>query len=168
MSIWCFGEARVQSCSLTLPFVILEIIAILEMLTAGGAYMAVFAMCAEQIASTESTRNRRHEGLRQAASTRYNTGMDQLLKDKREEIRQVAASHGATDIRLFGSRARGEAGEANDVDLLVKLAPGRTLLDLVAIKQDLEDLLGCSVDVVTEESISPYIRSQVLKDAVAL
>src|SRR5208283_3793334 len=79
---------------------------------------------------------------------------DQLLQDKRQEILNVTASHGATDVRLFGSRARGEAGGASDVDLLVRLAPGRTLLDLVAIKQDLEDLLGCPVDVVTEEAIS--------------
>jgi len=94
--------------------------------------------------------------------------MDQLLHDRREEIRKVAASHGATELRLFGSRARDEAGAASDVDLLVKLAPERTLLDLVAIKQDLEDLLGCSVDVVTEEAISPYIRPQVLKEVVTL
>ncbi len=94
--------------------------------------------------------------------------MDQFLHDRREEILKVAASHGATDVRLFGSRARGDAGGASDVDLLVKLAPGRTLLDLVAIKQDLEDLLGCSVDVVTEEAISPYIRPQVMKEVITL
>jgi uncharacterized protein len=90
--------------------------------------------------------------------------MDELLRHKREEICRIAASHGATDIRLFGSQARGEAGTASDLDFLVKLAPGRTLLDLVAIKQDLEDLLCRPVDVVTEESLSPYIRPQVLKE----
>jgi predicted nucleotidyltransferase len=94
--------------------------------------------------------------------------MDQLLLSRREEIRNIAARHGATDLRLFGSRSRGEARAASDVDLLVKLAPGRTLLDLVAIKQDLEDLLGCSVDVVTEEAISPYLRQHVLRQAVTL
>lgn len=94
--------------------------------------------------------------------------MDQLLRDRREEISKIAASHGATDVRIFGSRARGEAGTSSDVDLFVKLSPSRTLLDLVAIKQDLEDLLGCPVDVVTEESISPYIRSQVLKELATL
>ncbi len=94
--------------------------------------------------------------------------MDQLLRDRREEILRVAASHGATDIRLFGSRARGDAGASSDVDLLVKLAPDGTLLDLVAIKQDLEDLLNCPVDVVTEEAISPYIRPQILKAVVTL
>jgi hypothetical protein len=94
--------------------------------------------------------------------------MDQLLHDRREEVLKVAASHGATEVRLFGSRARGKGGGASDLDLLVKLALGRTLLDLVAIKQDLEDLLGCSVDVVTEEAISPYIRPQVLKEVITL
>ncbi len=94
--------------------------------------------------------------------------MDQLLRDRREEIRKVAADHGATNVQVFGSRARGEAGASSDVDLLVKLSPGRTLLDLVAIKQDLEDLLGCSVEAVTEEAISPYIRPQVLKEVVTL
>ena len=56
----------------------------------------------------------------------------------------------------------------SDLDLLVKLEAGRSLLDLIAIKQDLEDLLGCQVDVVTEAAISPYIREKVLKEAVAL
>ena len=91
-----------------------------------------------------------------------------VLKNKREEILQIAAAHGARNIRVFGSVSRREAGTQSDVDILVKLEPGRSLLDIVAIKQDLEDLLGCEVDVVTEESISPYIREQVLKEAVSL
>jgi len=52
-------------------------------------------------------------------------------------------------VRVFGSLARGEAGPDSDIDILVKRDPGRSLLDIVAIKQDLEDLLGCEVDVVT-------------------
>ena len=83
-------------------------------------------------------------------------------------IREVAARHGATHIRIFGSFARGEQRRGSDLDLLVKLEQGRSLLDLVAIKQDLEDLLGEAVDVSTESSISPYIRDAVLKEAVAL
>ena len=71
-------------------------------------------------------------------------------------------------MRVFGSRARGEARPDSDLDVLVTLTPGHSLLDLVAIKQDLEDLLGCAVDVVTEASISPYIRDNVLKEAVPL
>ncbi|HEY7388373.1 MAG TPA: nucleotidyltransferase family protein [Bryobacteraceae bacterium] len=69
---------------------------------------------------------------------------------------------------MFGSFARGEDNPASDLDLLIDLEPGRSLLDIVAIKQDLEDLLGISVDVVTERSISPYIRDAVLREAVAI
>lgn len=94
--------------------------------------------------------------------------MNKPLRAEREQIRKVAASHGATEIHLFGSQARDDAQAGSDLDLLVKLAPGRSLLDLVAIKQDLEDLLGCPVDVVTEEALSPYIRPQVMKEAIAL
>ena len=91
-----------------------------------------------------------------------------VLKNKREEILRIAASHGARNIRLFGSVSRGEAGRKSDVDILVRLELGRSLLDIIAIKQDLEDLIGCEVDVVTENAISPYIREQVLKEAVSL
>jgi len=94
--------------------------------------------------------------------------IDHILKDRRETILQVAASHGARDVRVFGSRVRGTARPDSDVDILVRLDAGRSLLDLIAIKQDLEDLLGCKVDVVTEAAISPYIREQVLNEAVAL
>jgi predicted nucleotidyltransferase len=80
----------------------------------------------------------------------------------------VAARYGARDVRIFGSLARGEARPDSDVDLLVSLEPSRSLLDLIALKQDLEDLLGCRVDVVTEAAVSPYLRERVLKDAVAL
>jgi len=92
----------------------------------------------------------------------------EIIADKREEILQIAASHGARDVRLFGSAARGELAPGSDVDVLVTLEPERTLLDLVAIKQDLEDLLGCNVDVVTEAAISPYIREQILEEARSL
>jgi uncharacterized protein len=95
-------------------------------------------------------------------------GLDRLLQGKRDEILRIAASHGARDVRVFGSSARGEAGPESDIDILAKLGPGRSLLDIVAIKQDLEDLIGCKVDVVTEAAISPYIREEVLREAVRL
>ena len=95
-------------------------------------------------------------------------GIGEILRDRREEVLQIATSHGARNVQVFGSLARGEARPDSDVDLLVKLDPGRSLLDLVAIKQDLEDLLGCQVDVVTEAALSPYIREEVLKEAVSL
>ncbi len=78
------------------------------------------------------------------------------------------AAHGAQNVRVFGSVSRGEASSESDVDFLVKLESGRSLLDLIAIKQELEDVLGCEVDVVTEDAVSPYIREQVLKEAVSL
>jgi uncharacterized protein len=93
---------------------------------------------------------------------------DAILQDRRIDILQIAARHGARTVRIFGSVARGEAGPDSDVDVLVNLNPGRSLLDIVAIKQDLEDLLGRKVDVVTEAAISPYIREQVLKEAIDL
>lgn len=95
--------------------------------------------------------------------------ISEALREKRDEILRIAASHGAISVRIFGSLARGEAGPESDIDiLLVDLEPGRSLLDVVAIKQDLEDLLSCEVDVVTETAISPYMREQVLKEAVCL
>ncbi len=93
---------------------------------------------------------------------------DSSLRTRRDEILRIAAKYGAHDVRVFGSRARGEGRPDSDLDLLIRLEPGRTLLDIVAIKQDLEDLLGCKVDVVTEQAISHYIRDQVLNEAVAL
>ena len=94
--------------------------------------------------------------------------MDKILQGKRDEILRIAASHGAGDVRIFGSLARGAVGPESDIDILVKLDPGRSLLDIVAIKQDLEDLLACEVDVVTAAAISPYIREKVLREAVSL
>ncbi|MEP7352385.1 MAG: nucleotidyltransferase domain-containing protein [Acidobacteriota bacterium] len=83
-------------------------------------------------------------------------------------VREIAARHGALHLRLFGSIARGEDRPDSDLDLLVDLEPGRSLLDLIAIKQDLEDLLHRPVDVVTEASLSPYMREAVLKEALTL
>lgn len=91
-----------------------------------------------------------------------------MLKDKRDEILWIAARHGAREIQVFGSLARGQAKPGSDVDLLVTLDERASLLDIVAIKQDLEDLLGCKVDVVTEDAISPYLRERVLQEAVPL
>jgi predicted nucleotidyltransferase len=94
--------------------------------------------------------------------------IDNILKDRRETILRVAASHGARDVRVFGSRARGAARSDSDVDILVKLETDRSLLNLIAMKQDVEDLLGCKVDVVTEAALSLYNREQVLNEAIAL
>jgi len=91
-----------------------------------------------------------------------------LLKEKRAEILKTAAEHGAYNIRVFGSVARGEADEASDLDFLVDMEPGRSLLDLGGLLMDLQELLDCPVDVVTEKGLRRRIRDQVLKEAVAL
>jgi predicted nucleotidyltransferase len=92
----------------------------------------------------------------------------ELLKDKREAILQIAAKHGARNVRVFGSVARGEADEQSDIDFLVDMEPGRSLLDLGGLLVDLQDLLGQNVDVVTERGLKPRIRDRVLHEAVAL
>jgi predicted nucleotidyltransferase len=90
------------------------------------------------------------------------------VKQKRAEILRIATKHGASNVRIFGSVARGEARFDSDVDVLVDLEPGRSLLDHVALQLELEELLGCRVDVVTERGLKPGIRERVLQDAVAL
>lgn len=94
--------------------------------------------------------------------------ISKALSNNRDDILRISAAHGASNLRVFGSVSRGEASSKSDIDLLINLEPGRTLLDVIAIKQDLEDLLGCKVDVVTEDAVSPYIRGQILKDAISL
>jgi predicted nucleotidyltransferase len=95
-------------------------------------------------------------------------GIDDLLKDKRDEILRIAAEHGASNVRVFGSVARGEAGPDSDVDLLVEFKLGRGPWyggDLII---DLEDLLDRRVDVATVEELHWYIRDRVLQEAVPL
>lgn len=89
----------------------------------------------------------------------------ELLQEKRDDILQAAAERGAYNVRVFGSVARGEAGSESDLDLLVDLEPNRSLFDLGGLLADLEDLLGCRVDVVTEKGLHWYIRDRVLSEA---
>jgi predicted nucleotidyltransferase len=89
-----------------------------------------------------------------------------LLKEKREDILRVAAKYGAHHVRLFGSVARGEADELSDIDFLVDMEPGRSLLDLGGLQVELEALLGCRVDVVTEKGLKMRIKGRVLAEAV--
>ena len=90
------------------------------------------------------------------------------LESNREAILAIADRHGARDVRLFGSVVRREESSDSDVDLLVALDRRRSLLDHIALQQDLEDLLGCKVDVVTERSLHPGLRSRVLSEAVPI
>lgn len=95
-------------------------------------------------------------------------GNNILSAAQREVILEVAASHGAVNVRLFGSRTRENTRRESDIDLLVDMQPGQSLLDLIAIEQDLKDRLDVRVDVLTEAGLSPYIREQVLHEAVPL
>jgi hypothetical protein len=94
--------------------------------------------------------------------------LDPRIRARRGEILALAARHGASRVRIFGSTARGEAGSGSDIDLLVAMDPRRSLVDHIALAQDLEDLLGRRIDLVTEAALSPLIRERVLAQAVDL
>lgn len=88
-----------------------------------------------------------------------------LIEEYADDIRDIARAHGAKRLRIFGSQLSGKATGTSDLDLLVEFDLGRDLLDLVGLKQDLEALLGCKVDVVTEGSLSPYLRDRILEES---
>ena len=90
------------------------------------------------------------------------------LEEERTQILDVAKRYGARNVRMIGSVARGEAGAASDLDLLVDLERGRSLLDHAALMIELEELLGCKVDVATEQGLRPRVRERILREAVAL
>jgi uncharacterized protein len=92
----------------------------------------------------------------------------EILGAKREEILQIAAKYGAYNIRIFGSVARREADINSDVDFLVEMEPGRSLFDLGGLLMELQEILGCQVDVVTEKGLRSRIRERVLSEAVPL
>ena len=92
--------------------------------------------------------------------------LGELLKKNREEILRIAARHGARNVRVFGSVARGETDEASDLDFLVEMEPGRSLFDLGGLQAELEAFLGCPVDVVTEKGLKARIRERVFSEAV--
>ena len=94
--------------------------------------------------------------------------MDGLLQQRRDAILELAREHEVTHVRVFGSMARSDAGAESDVDLLVDLEQGRTLLDLGALLMDLQDLLHRKVDVLTEAALHPRIRERVLREAIPL
>ncbi|MFZ0961501.1 MAG: nucleotidyltransferase family protein [Terriglobia bacterium] len=94
--------------------------------------------------------------------------INQLLEEKREEIRRIAALHGATNLRVFGSVARGEAGQDSDLDLLVDTGPETSSCFPAGLVLDLEEILGCKVEVVTEKGLNPYLKERVLQEALPL
>ena len=90
------------------------------------------------------------------------------IRQKRDAILEIARRHGAFDVRIFGSVARNEATEGSDLDLIVRFAPHRSLLDHAGLIGDLEDLLGVKVDVIDADGMRPRFRAVVEKEAVPL
>ena len=91
-----------------------------------------------------------------------------LLYEKRDEIRDIAAGHGAYNIRIFGSVVRGEAGPDSDIDFLIDVGPTTSSWFPAGLILDLQEILGRPVEVVTEKSLNPYIREHVLREAAPL
>jgi uncharacterized protein len=94
--------------------------------------------------------------------------VQQLLNEKREEIRHIAAKHGVCNIRVFGSVVRGDAGPESDIDLLIDAGPNTSSWFPAGLIVDLEALLGRRVEVVTEKALNPDFRDQVLREALPL
>jgi predicted nucleotidyltransferase len=90
------------------------------------------------------------------------------LRQYRETILTIASQHGAFNVRVFGSVVRGEATPESDIDLLVKFEPHRSLLDQIKLQQALEDLLGCRVEVISEDGLYWLLRRRILKEAQPL
>lgn len=91
-----------------------------------------------------------------------------LLAEKRDTILRIAEKHGARNVRVFGSVARGDDDSDSDVDLLVRFDPDRSLLDHAGLWLELQDALGCKVDVVSDRGLKPRIRERILREAVTL
>ena len=94
--------------------------------------------------------------------------LNRLLSEKRDEILRIGRKYGARNFRIFGSVVRGESDEKSDLDFLVEMEPGSSLLDLGGLQYELEKLLKCRVDVVTERGLKARIRERVLREAVTL
>lgn len=92
----------------------------------------------------------------------------QQLQAKRQAIIEIANSYGVSNLRIFGSVARGEERSDSDIDFLVDIAQGVSLLDYIGFIQELEDLLSCKVDVAEPETLHPRIKDQVMQEAVPL
>jgi predicted nucleotidyltransferase len=96
------------------------------------------------------------------------TRLGRLVRRRRADLRAVAARHGATNLRLFGSVACGQDGPHSDVDLVVDLPETTSLLELIALRRELAELLGTSVDVVPARSLRPEVAAEIERDAIRL
>lgn len=92
----------------------------------------------------------------------------QTVRSYREAITALARRHGVAEVRVFGSTARDAAGPGSDLDLLVRLEPGRSLLDRAAFKADVQELLGVKVDIANPDTLHPLIRDRVQHEARSL
>ena len=90
------------------------------------------------------------------------------IEQKRDKIKKISALYGVRQLRVFGSVARGTSTPSSDVDFLVELDENRSLLDMGGFLMDLQSLLGCKVDVVTEKSLHWYLKERILKEAKPL
>jgi hypothetical protein len=94
--------------------------------------------------------------------------LEKALKDKRDLVLSIAQRYGAFNVRVFGSVASGMTHENSDIDFLVDMEPGHSLLDRIALKQELEDLLACRVDVATPGTLHELMKEQILQEAISL
>ncbi|MBI4259587.1 MAG: XRE family transcriptional regulator [Actinobacteria bacterium] len=106
--------------------------------------------------------------VRPSPGSDVGTPLRRLIHERRDEILREAARHHAANVRVFGSVARGEETERSDVDILLDLEPGRSLLDLVRLRRALSRLLGVNVDVVTTGGLRESDRATILRDAVPI
>ncbi len=90
------------------------------------------------------------------------------IKAHRQAILDIAKKYGASNIRIFGSVARGEAGPHSDFDFLIELEPGRSAFEIGGLLMDLQDLLGAKVDIVTDKGLNKHIKERVLKEAIGI
>ena len=94
--------------------------------------------------------------------------VEDVLKGKRDKILRLAACYGAHNVRVFGSMARGEATASSDVDLLVTFDPGQSLMDHAGLELELEQLVGCRVEVASDRGLKPRVRQRILAEAISL
>jgi len=87
------------------------------------------------------------------------------LRENRDELLSLAKKRGAFNVRVFGSVSRGDENAKSDIDFLITLEKGRSLLDLIGLQQDLSKFLICKVDVVTDDSLNKYLQDQIINEA---
>jgi predicted nucleotidyltransferase len=92
----------------------------------------------------------------------------ELLQNKRDDIRRIATKHGAYNLRVFGSVARGEARPDSDIDLLIEKGPTTSSWFPAGLVLELEEMLGRRVEIVSEKALNPYLRDRVLSEAIPL